>query len=222
MANVTNSAGVETSYGSYNTPLKNEIVREPKSTWDQDMFLKVLVAQMSNQDPMNPQSDTEFIGQMAQFSSLEQMTKLTGAMQQMQAYNVVGKYVFATYTPTDESKEIAVEGKVTSTYTKSGITYLTVQSFVYDEKGEKIIDEETKLPKIAEHDVPMAEIDQVIDPSVYGDYGDDSLAILTALKELIDLMKAQQGGGGNGGGDGDGDGDGGGGGESQTDANEGV
>ena len=219
MANVTNSAGVETSYGSYNTPLKNEVIREPKSTWDQDMFLKVLVAQMSNQDPMNPQSDTEFIGQMAQFSSLEQMTKLTSSMQQMQAYNVVGKYVFATYTPTDQSQEVAVEGKVTSTYTKSGITYLTVQSFVYDEKGEKVIDEETGQPKIAEHDIPMADVDQVIDPSVYGDYGDDSLAILTALKELIDLMKAQQGGG-NGDGDGDGSGDGDG--ESQTDANEGV
>ncbi len=192
MATVTNSAGVETSYGSYNTPLKNEIVRDPKTSWDQDMFLKVLVAQMSNQDPMNPQSDTEFIGQMAQFSSLEQMTKLTGAMTQMQAYNVVGKYVFATYTPTDESKEIAVEGKVTSTYTKSGITYLTVQSYVLDENGKQIPDEETGLPKTKKHDIPMAEIDQVIDPAVYGDYGEDSLAILTAIKELTELLKAQQ------------------------------
>ncbi len=221
MATVTNSAGVETSYGSYNTPLKNEIVRDPKNTWDQDMFLKVLVAQMSNQDPMNPQSDTEFIGQMAQFSSLEQMSKLSSSMQQMQAYNVVGKYVFATYTPTDSSKEITVEGKVTSTYTKSGITYLTVQSFVYDEKGEKIVDEETGQPKIAEHDIPMADVDQVIDPSVYGDYGDDSLAILTALKELIDLMKAQQAAGeepGEGGGEGEGEGEN----ENQTDASEGV
>ncbi len=192
MATVTSSSGVETSYGTYNRPLTNEVVRDPKTTWDQDMFLKVLVAQMSNQDPMNPQSDTEFIGQMAQFSSLEQMTKLTGAMQQMQAYNVVGKYVFATYTPSESSQEIAVEGKVTSTYTKSGITYLTVQSYVLDDDGKQIIDEETGRPKTQKHDIPMTEIDQVIDPAVYGDYGDDSLAILTAIKELTELLKAQQ------------------------------
>ena len=197
MATVTNSAGVETSYGSYNTKLTNEIVRDPKTGWNQDMFLKVLVAQMSNQDPMNPQSDTEFIGQMAQFSSLEQMTKLTSAMTQMQAYNVVGKYVFGTYTPTEGSKEVLVEGKVTSTFTKSGITYVTVQSFEFDENGERVVDEETKLPKIVEREVPLADIDQVIDPAVYGDYGNDSLAILTAIKELTELIRAQQSGEGN-------------------------
>ncbi|WP_165998757.1 flagellar hook assembly protein FlgD [Bacillus sp. Cs-700] len=43
-------------------------------------FLKILVAQLSNQDPMKPMQDTEFIGQMAQFSSLEQMTNMGTSM----------------------------------------------------------------------------------------------------------------------------------------------
>ena len=41
---------------------------------DQEMFLKLLVAQMKNQDPLNPQDGTQYMTQLAQFSSLEQLT----------------------------------------------------------------------------------------------------------------------------------------------------
>ncbi|MDQ7096213.1 flagellar hook capping FlgD N-terminal domain-containing protein [Desulfosporosinus sp. PR] len=45
-----------------------------------DDFLKLLVAQMQNQDPMNPMDDTQSIAEMAQFSSLEQMTNIATSM----------------------------------------------------------------------------------------------------------------------------------------------
>ncbi len=40
---------------------------------DRDMFLRLLVTQIQNQDPLNPQDPTEFVSQLAQFSSLEQL-----------------------------------------------------------------------------------------------------------------------------------------------------
>lgn len=47
-----------------------------KNDLDKNVFLRLLTTQLSNQDPLNPMEDKEFIAQMAQFSSLEQMQNL--------------------------------------------------------------------------------------------------------------------------------------------------
>jgi flagellar basal-body rod modification protein FlgD len=59
--------------------------RIPMQTLGQEDFLKLLVTQMTSQDPMNPQKDTDFIAQMAQFSSLEQAKGLSEKMSSMEA-----------------------------------------------------------------------------------------------------------------------------------------
>lgn len=50
---------------------------------DQEMFLKLLVAQMKNQDPLNPQDSVQYMTQLAQFSSLEQLTTINQKLGQL-------------------------------------------------------------------------------------------------------------------------------------------
>jgi flagellar basal-body rod modification protein FlgD len=57
--------------------------RQPVKDLGKDEFLKLLITELKNQDPTNPMQDREFIAQMAQFSSLEQMLKFNTNMGKM-------------------------------------------------------------------------------------------------------------------------------------------
>ena len=66
------------------------------SNLGKDEFLQLLVTQMQNQNPLEPKSDTEWIAQLANFSSLEEMQNMSSTMTGMQGMNMVGKYVDIT------------------------------------------------------------------------------------------------------------------------------
>jgi len=76
------------------------------SSLGQDAFLQLLVTQLQYQDPLNPMDDKEFVAELAQFSSLEQLTEINtgignlatqGTQQQLLgAVNFIGKTIEAT------------------------------------------------------------------------------------------------------------------------------
>lgn len=76
--------------------IKNIEVRATPKQLGKDDFLRLLITQLSKQDPTNPVKDQDFIAQMAQFSSLEQMKNMSNSIQkleQRQSYTLVGKLI---------------------------------------------------------------------------------------------------------------------------------
>ena len=86
LLNTQMSAGernaVENAVSTYNKSLVRE-GRQTSHELGKDDFLKLLITQLSNQDPTSPMEDTQFISQMAQFSSLEQMTNMSTSFSKM-------------------------------------------------------------------------------------------------------------------------------------------
>lgn len=91
-------------------------------------FLNLLVTQLRYQDPLKPVDDKEFIAQMAQFSSLEQMQNMNGSMTKSQAFNLIGKAVTATTTDEKTLEVKSVEGTVSSVKMKDGKTFVVVNN----------------------------------------------------------------------------------------------
>jgi len=102
---------------------------DPNQAMGKDDFLRILLTQLAHQDPTAPMQDKEFIAQMAQFSSLEQMTnmasdfaKMARMLQANEAVNSLGRAVEVSAGETtvqgviqavtrDESPQILVNGK---------------------------------------------------------------------------------------------------------------
>lgn len=79
---------------------------------DKDAFLKLLIEQMANQDPLNPTSDTEYVSQLAQFSMLDKLQSMDDSMTKSQMYSLVGKYVYVNSTNSTTGETELVYGKV--------------------------------------------------------------------------------------------------------------
>ena len=108
--------------------------RVPKQVLDQSDFLKLLITQMTSQDPLNPKSDLDSIAQMAQFSALEQsktmqtdMAQLSNQQQILQATSLIGSTVELKV-----DSDTTASGVVDSVTMSAGTPMIVVGGVAYD------------------------------------------------------------------------------------------
>ncbi len=119
------------SYSSATSAASSTSSTSSTSNLSMQDFLKLLAAQLSNQDVMNPESDTEFIAQMAQFTTLQTMQTMTEVIYAQYGASMVGKnVVVAGYD--DDGNVFSDEGTVDSVQFSSGSCTITVNGTDYD------------------------------------------------------------------------------------------
>ncbi|HOS69246.1 MAG TPA: flagellar hook capping FlgD N-terminal domain-containing protein [Bacillota bacterium] len=114
--------------------------KEYNSNLDKDAFLKILVTQLKYQNPLEPNKDNEFIGQMAQFSALEQSQNSNKAIRMNSANNMVNKLVKARYKAEDSTETKELIGLVEKVMVKGSEIYLTIDALgtKYDVKFDDV------------------------------------------------------------------------------------
>lgn len=135
-ANQTNTSNTSTQSTSQTS----------SSIMGKDDFLKLLVAQLQNQDPTSPMDSSQFVSQMADFTSLEQTQNMANAINQLvqtQSDNslasesdMIGKTITWTQTATDDSGQSTTSdetGVISSVKVKDGtVSYVTADGQTVD------------------------------------------------------------------------------------------
>ena len=163
-------AGINTD-GSVNaaaTPDNTSKSTKGTSTLGKDAFLNLLVAQMKYQDPLNPTSDTEWISQMATFSTLEEMQNMNTTLGNSQALSLVGKTVIMN------SDSAMVGGKVDYVVMQAGKAYLAVNDSLYSIDELDTVADEAYLEKLKSE----GKLDEDVEES-------DTEKILKALESVL-------------------------------------
>lgn len=128
IAHVKDGEIVETNASSMSLSKAQE--KKSGNGLDKDAFLQLLVAEMQNQDPLEPTTNTEYISQFATFSELEEMQNMSSSMDMSRAQSLVGKEVFLDVT-NKNGETTQVVGQVDYVVMENGKVYVSIDDALY-------------------------------------------------------------------------------------------
>ncbi|MBY9081888.1 flagellar hook assembly protein FlgD [Paenibacillus sp. HN-1] len=125
---IISTSNVWPNYSASNVAnLNSATSKTGSSTLGKDQFLKILITQLQNQDPMQPMEDKEFIAQMAQFSSVEQLMNISNQLNTLnQSLGAVSGLIGKNVSWIDTSTSQEASGTVDSIVVTSGVQYAIV------------------------------------------------------------------------------------------------
>lgn len=98
---------------------------------DSESFLTLLVAEMQNQDPLEPTSNTEWISQYATFTQVSEIQEIGTAMDSVKAQDLVGQYVIMKVTSEATGDTNYVSGQVDYVVYEEGKAFLSIGNELY-------------------------------------------------------------------------------------------
>ena len=113
-----------TSSDSLNSKSSNSVV-------DSDTFLTLLVAEMQNQDPLEPTSNTEWVSQYATFTQVQQISEMADSMDLVRANNLIGKEVVMKVTSSSTGETSYKRGVVDYVVVEEGKPLLVIDEAKY-------------------------------------------------------------------------------------------
>lgn len=128
IAHVKDGEIVETNASSMSLSKAQE--KKNPNGLDKDAFLQLLVAEMQNQDPLQPTTNTEYISQFATFSELEEMQNMSSSVDMSRAQSLVGKEVFLDVT-NKNGETTQVVGQVDYVVMENGKVYVSIDDSLY-------------------------------------------------------------------------------------------
>jgi flagellar basal-body rod modification protein FlgD len=124
---ITGTSNIWPNYATSNVTAAST---KDSTTMGKDQFLKIMITQLQNQDPMQPLEDKEFIAQMAQFTSVEQLMNISGQLTTLNqslgsVSGLIGKEI-SWIDSSDNSTSKILKGTVNSIVIRDGVQYATV------------------------------------------------------------------------------------------------
>ena len=134
------------SISSILNPAPREEAKKSGDILGKDQFLKLLISQLQNQNPLEPMNDQEYVAQMAQFSSLEQLQNMNSSLSQNMQYNMLlSQTINNTMATSLIGKEITADSDSVGIISGSGAD-MTFKSTDFALSGTiMIIDESGKV-----------------------------------------------------------------------------
>ncbi|HCW04115.1 MAG TPA: flagellar biosynthesis protein FlgD [Clostridium sp.] len=125
---------------------------------DKNAFLRILAAELTNQDPTNAPDSTQFVSQMAQFASLEQISNLNTTMTMSSANSIIGKAVTVSQTDLSGNNYAGIVRAVTNNFGNVKVTleveedgFRTYKDFAYEDVKEVIEVPDNRLDAVNEN-----------------------------------------------------------------------
>ena len=155
---MANFASVGPTWPNYSTANVQTAASKDNQSMGENEFLKILITQLQNQDPMQPLQDKDFIAQMAQFTSVEQLLNINKQLTSMNqslgsASGLIGKEISWMQIGTDGSSDYNMDGD-----SSDGTT--TMQGVV----EAIIVRSGAQYAKVGTHEVPIDQILQISNP----------------------------------------------------------